>query len=332
MKVSVVIPTHNSAATIEATLDSVISQTASPHEILIMDDGSTDHTVELLARYRNRITVFQKSNQGVAQARNVLCRHAQGDLIAFLDHDDLWHPDYLAIQQKLFKTYPQAALFFTGHDNFYGHGGYQWKNPPTGLPADVEVIAPLNFLERYHRTPGSFASMSFCCIPKMVLNQLGEEPFCAHVSGVDDFHLFHQLLLVGPIVYDASPLVAYRITPGAQSANLLKAVEKAVMALEFLQPRFDRHPDARLRRAFNAAFSAQRREYGRILMGTGQPKKAREQLWISMRHSYHPVSLTKSLTFLLLMGVPNQFQPRWPSEWKNSHSLKILATDEKQKK
>jgi glycosyltransferase involved in cell wall biosynthesis len=320
MKVSVVIPAHNSAATIEATLDSVISQTASPHEILVMDDGSTDHTVELLARYQGRITILQKSNQGVAKARNVLCRHAQGDLIAFLDHDDLWHPDYLAVQQKLFGTYPQAAAFFTGHENFHGYGGYQWKNPPNRLSPDVEVIAPLNFLERYHRTPGPFASMSFCCIPKMVLNQLGEDPFCAQVSGVDDFHLFHRLLLAGSIVYGASPLVAYRITSGAQSANLLKAVEKAILAFELLKPCFDGHPDARLRRAFNAAFSGQRREYAKMLMGARQPKKAREQLWISMTPGNHPVSLMKSLALLTLTRVPSRFQPRWPSEWKASHS------------
>jgi len=101
---------------------------------------------------------------------------------------------------------------------------------------------------------------------------------------------------------------------------LLKLVQKAVRALELLKPQFNRHPDARMRKAFKAVFSAQRREYGRVLMGAGRPDQARKQLAISLIHSSNPVSLAKSLIWLFLTGVPNRFQPRWPSEWKVSHS------------
>ena len=319
MNVSVLIPTYNSSATIEATVDSVISQTSPASEILILDDGSTDNTLNLLERYQKSVTVFQQRNQGVAQSRNVLAQRAQGELLAFLDHDDLWHPDYLATQQKLFRTHPQGKAFFTGHDNFYGHGGYDWK--ATATAAAVEVIAPLAFFQRYHKAPGPFASMSFVCIPKRSLQELGSEPFYTQVSGVDDYHLFHKLLLLGPVVYDPTPLVAYRITGGAQSANLLKAVGKAVRALESLEPLFKKQPDSRLRSAFDGAFSAQRREYGKILMGAGRPEEARKQLRLSLAHSRHPKSLMKSLVLLFLTGAPKRFQPSWPSEWKASHSV-----------
>jgi hypothetical protein len=233
----------------------------------------------------------------------------------------VWHPDYLATQQKLFRTHPEGAAFFTGHDNFYGHSNYDWKNASSVSPSAIEVIAPLDFFRRYHKAPGPFASMSFVCVPKHVLHELGPEPFCPQVSGVDDYHLLHKLLLLGPIVYDPIPLVAYRITGGAQSASLLKAVEKAVRALESLEPLYKKQPDSQLRSAFDEAFAAQRREYGKVLMGTGKPDQARKQFRLSLTQSCNPKSLLKSLALLFLTGVPNRFQPRWPSEWKVSHSV-----------
>ena len=83
MKVSVLIPTYNSASFIQITLESVLHQTIAPTEILVMDDGSTDETISILGSYKPRISVFQQRNRGVADARNELCRRARGDLIAF---------------------------------------------------------------------------------------------------------------------------------------------------------------------------------------------------------------------------------------------------------
>src|SRR4051794_23550692 len=128
MKVSALIPTYNSAATIRGTLDSVLAQTAPADEILVMDDGSTDSTVSILESYRPRITVLQQRNGGVAQARNMLCARATGELLPFLDHDDFWHPDYLKTQRQLFPNHPRPVAFFTGHATLYGAGNYtQWE-------------------------------------------------------------------------------------------------------------------------------------------------------------------------------------------------------------
>jgi glycosyltransferase involved in cell wall biosynthesis len=320
MKTSALIPTYNSARTIEATLDAVFAQTIAPDEVLIMDDGSTDNTVSLLSRYVPRITLLQQRNGGVARARNVLAELAKGDLLAFLDHDDIWHPEYIATQQKSFREHGNAVGFFTAHANLVGFGGFDWNDGVSDTNGSIEVIVPLHFMQQYHKAIGKYASMSFCCIPKSVIRKLGPEPFHPEVSGVDDYFLFHTLMLLGPIVYNSRPLVAYRITRGAQSANLLKLVQKAVRALELLKPQFNRHPDARMRKAFKAVFSAQRREYGKVLMGTGQPAQARIQFLLSLTHSCNPKSLMKSMALLFLTYVPNRFQPKWPSEWKVSHS------------
>src|SRR6185436_11096286 len=99
VKISVAIPTYNSSAFIKSTLDSVLHQTVPPDEILVLDDGSTDNTVSILNSYKPQVTVFQRQNRGVASARNILCDLTRGELIAFLDHDDIWHPNYLESQR-----------------------------------------------------------------------------------------------------------------------------------------------------------------------------------------------------------------------------------------
>src|SRR5580704_5255146 len=223
MKLSVVIPVYNSSATIRATLDSVLRQTVPADEVLVLDDGSTDETPSILDEYKPRITILRQSNQGVAEARNALCAHAQGDLIAFVDHDDLWHPSYLETQRNFFLKYENAAAFFTGHTNFYGFGNYEWsKTPDRALLDNVEVLDALQFLKYYNTTTGPFGSMSYCCVPKRTLTEIGDKPF--RLSGVDDSYLCTSVPLLGrPVVYAHVPLVAYRITKEAQSTDKLKA-------------------------------------------------------------------------------------------------------------
>ena len=94
--VSVVIPTYNRGAKVEATLDSALAQTRAPLEIIVVDDGSTDGTAQWIrARYGERVRVIEQANSGVARARNRGWRAARGEWIAFLDHDDVWHPTKL---------------------------------------------------------------------------------------------------------------------------------------------------------------------------------------------------------------------------------------------
>ena len=103
MKICVIIPAYNASATIDATIQSVLDQTHLADEILVVDDGSTDDTFARLSAYGSKIKVFRQPNQGVACARNFLCHQATGDLVAFLDADDVWHPDYLKTQFNQFE-------------------------------------------------------------------------------------------------------------------------------------------------------------------------------------------------------------------------------------
>ncbi len=313
MKISVVIPTYNSAKFIAATIESVFRQTVSPDEILVLDDGSKDDTVSILNSFRPRVTVFQQVNRGVAAARNELCKRAGGDLIAFLDHDDIWHPSYLEVQSRQSEKHPMAAAFFTLHVNFYGYDGHEWNHDAVVLNAEPQVIAPASFVARYNNSSGTFYSMSFCCIPKRILSLLGDVPFCETVSGVDDCYICNLLALHGSVVFTPTPLVAYRVTPQAQSSNQLKNFQMVVQVFELLERHYRDEADAKLLRAFNLAFAGKRRRFGKTLMEAGRVSEARNQFWSSMKRSPNPASMAKSASLLCLSYMPSLLQPRWPS-------------------
>jgi len=112
-KVSVIIPTYNSAQFITETLESVFAQTYKDYEVIVVDDGSTDNTKEVLKPYMSKIRYIYKENGGPASARNVGIKNAQGEYIAFLDSDDLWLPEKLEKQVEYFKSDPDVALVFS---------------------------------------------------------------------------------------------------------------------------------------------------------------------------------------------------------------------------
>lgn len=311
MTISVVIPTYNSAASIRATLDSVLKQTRQADEILVLDDGSTDDTVSILRRHVPEIKVLRQENQGVAAARNVLAREARHDLVAFLDHDDIWHPRYLARQQQLFERHPKAVASFIGHVDFQGTGAYEW-NGEADIGGDTEeVLSSLAFFERYSEATGLFGSMSFCCVPKRVLTAMGDEPF--KISGADDCYLNMGLALMGEVIYEPTRLVAYRFTGGAQSANCLKNKGLFVKVFELLEERYDAHSDSPLHRAFYSSFALSRRGYGKLLMAAGRVSEARRQFRQAIKTSGSPASKSKSLLLWLSTFLPAPAQPRWPA-------------------
>ena len=94
-RVSIVIPAYNAAATIRATIESVLAQTFSDFEIIAVDDGSTDRTREILHEFGAQVRLIEQHNNGPAAARNAGARASSGEYLAFLDADDLWRPTLL---------------------------------------------------------------------------------------------------------------------------------------------------------------------------------------------------------------------------------------------
>ena len=114
-QVSVIIPTYNCARYLPEAIDSVLAQTYRDCEIIVVDDGSTDDTPDVLARYGEAILVIRQPNQGRGAARNAGIVAASGDYIAFLDADDLWLPQKLERQMALFEARPQIGWVYSDY-------------------------------------------------------------------------------------------------------------------------------------------------------------------------------------------------------------------------
>jgi glycosyltransferase involved in cell wall biosynthesis len=112
-RVSVIIPIYNGAATIERALKSVFEQTFTDFEIVVVDDGSTDETPSVLAKFGDQIRMIRQANRGFPSARNAGVAASRGDLIALIDHDDQWLPRKLELTVAALDTDPGAALVFS---------------------------------------------------------------------------------------------------------------------------------------------------------------------------------------------------------------------------
>lgn len=112
-EVSVVIPTYNNAGFIIRTIQSVFDQTYSNYEIIIIDDGSTDNTKQVLSPVMHKVKYYAQRNQGQSAARNKGIQKAKGNFIAFLDDDDLWHQDNLKIKLDILKKHPEIGAVFS---------------------------------------------------------------------------------------------------------------------------------------------------------------------------------------------------------------------------
>lgn len=110
LTVTVAITTYNQARFLERTLQSVFAQTRPPDEVVVVDDGSTDSTPELLQRYDARVRVVRQPNGGIARARNRAVREATGDMVALLDGDDLWKPEKLERCLEAARLEPAAVI------------------------------------------------------------------------------------------------------------------------------------------------------------------------------------------------------------------------------
>lgn len=128
-KVSVVIPAYNAAKTLARTIESVRRQTFGDHEVIVVDDGSSDETQELIGRYPD-VRYFHQDKSGAAAARNRGIQESRGEFVAFLDSDDEWLPEKLQKQVDLLEQFPDVGLVATG--------GY-WAVGPA-FPGDSQAV------------------------------------------------------------------------------------------------------------------------------------------------------------------------------------------------
>lgn len=144
LSISVVIPTYNRAGLIGETLEAVLGQSQPPAEVIVVDDGSTDATGEVLARFAGRITALRIANSGELVARNTGIAQAKGALIAFCDSDDLWRPDHLARMAELWRHEPRITAAYANfrivRDGVWAERD-KFADAPPGYWQDLRPVA-----------------------------------------------------------------------------------------------------------------------------------------------------------------------------------------------
>ena len=195
MKISVIIPSWNRADRLAAALDSVYAQSLTPHEIILVDDGSTDDTRELLARHYPNVRYIFQQNGGVSQARNTGITAASGDWIALLDSDDRWEPRKLEQQQAAIRATPDCKLCHS--DEIWIRNGKR-VNP-------MKKHAKHGGWIFHHCLPLCVISPSAVMIHRDIFTEIGL--FDESLPACEDYDLWLRICAVYPVLYIEQPLI-----------------------------------------------------------------------------------------------------------------------------
>lgn len=157
--VAVIIPTYNRASFLPQAIGSLLNQTRVPDEIIVVDDGSTDHTPEILAHYDAPVIVIRQENQGRSAARNTGIEAVQSDLIAFLDSDDLLLPESIEKRARVLETHSDVGIVYCevvvidreGNECCQGHQFFSGPRPSGNvfaLLAQKNFVPPIAYMIR----------------------------------------------------------------------------------------------------------------------------------------------------------------------------------------
>lgn len=144
--VSVIMPAYNTARYIREAIDSVLDQDYGNKELIVIDDGSTDGTLDILRSYGDRLQLITQQNQGSAVARNAGLAAARGDYIAFLDSDDAWLPGKLSLQVRYLQDHPDIGMIYARWQ--------VWKPDATGRFAPATSVAETLMTDGMPAVPG----------------------------------------------------------------------------------------------------------------------------------------------------------------------------------
>lgn len=220
--ISVVIPVYNGGKTITSTIESVLNQTFTDFELIVVNDGSQDSTLAAINEIKDaRIRVFSFPNSGVSASRNRGLAEAKGEFISFLDADDLWTSDKLEVQLKALQENPQAAVAYSWSDwidesgQFLRAGGHITVNGNA-----YEKLLLRDFVE----------SGSNPLIRRQALEKVGK--FDESLAFAEDWDLWLRLAACYEYVAVPSPQILYRISPKSASFNVWKMEAGSLKVIE----------------------------------------------------------------------------------------------------
>jgi glycosyltransferase involved in cell wall biosynthesis len=213
--VSVIIPNYNYAHYLPQALDSVLAQTYSKVEIIVIDDGSTDDSESILRSYGDRIRWIKQQNQGVSASRNLGVRETKGELVAFLDADDIWLPTKLEKQVRRILSEPEIGLIHCGVEQIEPKGGSLGV-----LLNGLEGWVSTDFL--LFQGPVIIAAGSTAVVSRAVFEAVGG--FDPRLSTSADWDFSYRVAIHRRVGFVPEALVKYRMHGSNMHGNI-KAME-----------------------------------------------------------------------------------------------------------
>lgn len=223
VNISVIIPSYNHTQFVSKAVESVLSQTLSAHEIIVVDDGSKDNTEEVLAAYKDRIIYIKQENQGVSATRNNGVSISTGDFIAFLDADDEWFPEKLEKQLKLFGEDKEIGLVHCGYVDVDEKGNFLQEHLE-GMSG--KVAEEMLFFKRPVILGGGSGSL----IPKNVFKEIGG--FDIRLSTSADWDLYFRIAQKWKVGFVPETLLKYRLHSSNMHGNIKLMRKDMLLAYE----------------------------------------------------------------------------------------------------
>lgn len=292
--ISVVIPLYNKEQSIASTLQTVLNQTYQDFEIVIVDDGSTDHSVGEVTKMTDpRIRLIHQENAGVSAARNRGIEEAKGEYIAFLDADDEWKSDYLKTQYELTQKYPECSVFACNYEFKDGQG----KVTPTiirKIPFKGEDGILSNYFEVASCSHPPICSITIM-VKKNAIQSIGGFP--VGIKSGEDLLTWARLAVNGKIAYAKQAYAVFNVEGYSISEKPKRIPAEQDIVGQELKALLKAHPSKGLR-LYNALWHKMRSSiYLRLKM---RKQSIREAL-ISIR--YNPFNY-KLYIYIVLNLLP----------------------------
>ena len=221
-KISIIIPAYNAESTIKSTIESVQKQSFSDFELIIINDGSTDRTLEIVQEIKDsRIKLFCYRNGGLSIARNRGIKQATGDYIAFLDADDLWTKDKLEKQLAVLEANPSAGVAYSQTSYIDEQGNFLYNCNPVSFENNVlgELLLT-NFLQ----------NGSNPLIRRQAIKKVGE--FDLALKSSEDWDYYLRLAIHYPFCVVPEYQILYRKTSTNMSSNVELMKQTSYIVLE----------------------------------------------------------------------------------------------------
>lgn len=208
MRFSVIIPLYNKAPYVVKAIGSVLAQTFTDYELVIMDDGSKDDSFEIAKKAINgqgHCRLFRQQNAGVSMARNNAVALSQGEYLCFLDADDWWEPMFLEEMSKLIDAFPEAGIYGTNY-TIVNEAKHKTRVASVGVEPGFEK-GYINYCQVYAKTMYMPLTSISVAIPRVVFDEMGGFPQGIKLG--EDFLLWIRVALKHKVAFLNKPLAYY---------------------------------------------------------------------------------------------------------------------------